>query len=100
MKKIKLIPPDKKQCQAEKPNGVNAFTLGGKFELIRCENEPIFIAKEKRPGKDGRRGSMSLCGSCKKKMEEQMPGVATFTEIKLRKKKTKKKKNIGDVLMF
>lgn len=60
-----LIPPDFNQCQAEKPNGVNFMTLGGKFQLIRCTNKPMYIATENVAGADGQIGSMSLCEECK-----------------------------------
>jgi hypothetical protein len=57
-----LEPPDKKQCQADVPNGTNF----GRVDVlrVRCTTKPIVIVKEKKPGADGRRGSMSLCGAC------------------------------------
>ena len=82
MNKPKLIPPDKKQCQAEKPNGNNFMTFGGVVGLVRCENKPIWIAKEIIPNPlDGLRGSMSLCDDCRKVFEAQMPNRATFKKI-------------------
>lgn len=63
-KKTKLVPPDKKQCQAEKSNGVNFMTLGGRHEMVRCKNSPSAIITETKPGKDGQLGSMSLCQAC------------------------------------
>lgn len=59
-KRIKLIPHDKKQCQAEKPNGNSFMTLGGVPGLSRCKNKPVVIIVEKRKPK----GSMSLCKEC------------------------------------
>lgn len=64
MKAEKLIPPDLKQCQAEKPNGCTFMTLGGRPGMVRCENKPVTIATEVVPGKDGQRGRMSLCSEC------------------------------------
>jgi hypothetical protein len=68
----KLTPPDLERCQAEKSNGVNFMTCGGRHEMIRCENKPTCVAKENKPGKDGRRGSMSLCDPCAKVFVKQM----------------------------
>ncbi len=60
-----LIPADHRQCQAEKPNGYNFMTLGGRPGLERCRNKPVVIAIENQPGPDGLIGSMSLCEECK-----------------------------------
>lgn len=64
VKLSKLIPVDKKQCQAEKPNGYNFMTLGGVPGRVRCTNAPSAIITETELGKDGQRGSMSLCQGC------------------------------------
>lgn len=79
-----LIPPDKERCQAEKPNGYTWATLGGVPGLVRCSNVPLVIATEVEPDfHDKLIGSMSLCGDCMKKMQEQLgPGYCTFEEIK------------------
>jgi hypothetical protein len=71
---LKLIPADRKRCQAEKPNG--PFRMGGPA-FTRCANKPAFIAKEERPGEDGKRGSMSLCPSCYSVFTQQV-GIAGF----------------------
>lgn len=77
-----LTPPDLDCCQAEKPNGHSAFTLGGVPRRVRCTNKPRFIATETTPGDDGLTGRMSLCAPCRKVFEKQMPeGYATFEEI-------------------
>lgn len=62
--KPKLVPVDKKQCQAEKPNGYSFMTLGGVPGRARCTNVPSAIITETKPGKDGQLGSMSLCQAC------------------------------------
>jgi hypothetical protein len=79
-----LTPPDKKRCQAEVPNGHSFMTLGGTpGGRVRCSNIPAFIAKENKPGKDGRKGSMSLCESCSKVFVDTLgPSFATLTPIK------------------
>lgn len=78
-----LIPPDRKRCQAEKPNGANFMTLGGRPELVRCSNKPSVIATETKPGEDGRKGSISLCADCLKVFQRQLPpGFATFEVIR------------------
>lgn len=79
---VTLTPPDKKRCQAEKPNGCNAFTLGGRHKMVRCTAKPQWIAREVKKGSDGRRGSMSLCQDCLVVMEQQMPKHASYEEIK------------------
>jgi len=82
MKKVKLIPPDRKRCQAEKPNGANAFTLGGRPGFVRCDATPTYIATEiKKP-----KGSMSVCDWCAGVLNQQMPGHATLMPIVRRKK--------------
>jgi len=63
-KKVKLTPPDLERCQAEKSNGWNFMTLGGRREMARCDNEPTTIVRELVPGEDGLKGSMSLCTEC------------------------------------
>lgn len=63
-KKVVLIPPDRKQCQAEKPNGNSFMTLCGVPGHVRCTNKPAVILEENKKGKDGQIGSMSLCADC------------------------------------
>lgn len=66
MKKVKLIPPDKKQCQAEILEG--SFMTLGPRRYVRCASKAVYIAKENKPNSDGQRGSMSLCDDCLPKM--------------------------------
>ncbi len=68
----KLTPPDPKQCQAEKPNGHSFMTLGGRPGRERCTSKPVVIAKENKPGSDGKRGSMSLCSGCLAQLRKQL----------------------------
>lgn len=96
----KLIPPDKKRCQAEiivtpgaraavveglESHGqFGAFMLGPQASQrqYRCEYVPVVIAKEKR-AINGQRGSMSLCEMHRIRMIEQCgEDFATFTPIK------------------
>lgn len=84
-KKTKLIPPDLKRCQAEKPNGWTFMTLGGRQEMVKYANKPTVIVKEKKPGDDGQYGSMTLCTDCLLVFMTQMsPSQETyeFEEIK------------------
>lgn len=74
----KLTPPDLKRCQAERSNGVNFMTLGGRREMIRCMAAPVVIVKELQPGADGQHGSMSLCGECWRVAIQQL-GWHTFS---------------------
>lgn len=83
----KLTPPDKKRCQAEYSNGVNFMTLGGRHEMIRCAAKPTVIVTEVKPGKDGLKGSMSLCNACLEQLFEKMgPSYATAKSIKKEKR--------------
>lgn len=72
-----LTPPDRKRCQALVP-GNGPFTMGGKIGdprdgyRVRCENKPVVIAVERKPGPDGLRGSMSLCAECRDAFHRQM----------------------------
>jgi len=61
---MKLTPPDRNRCQAEKPSGHSFMTLGGRPGLQRCFGKPTTIITEAEPGRDGLRGSVSLCDSC------------------------------------
>lgn len=56
-----LEAPDKERCQAEKK--ASFMQMGGPL-MRRCAKRPMLIVKEKKPGPDGRRGSMSLCEEC------------------------------------
>jgi len=79
---MKLIPIDKKRCQAEQHNGANAFTVGGVPAYIRCSQTPVYIATENQPGKDGIIGSMSLCKKCADAMKDILgKDFATFKDI-------------------
>lgn len=73
-----LEPPDEDRCQAEKSNGVNFMTMGGRHEMVRCKAKPIVIIEELQPGKDGLCGSMSLCAECWKVAIKQL-GWHTFS---------------------
>jgi hypothetical protein len=74
-KKLKqgdLTPPDFARCQAEQ-NIYQPFVMGGRVHRTeRCDSKPDFIAIELVPGKDGLRGSMSLCLACAKVMLENV----------------------------
>jgi hypothetical protein len=68
----KLEPVDFDCCQAEKPNGKNFMSFGGQHQMVRCNAKPDFVITERKPGKDGQCGSMSLCIECCKKAFEQL----------------------------
>lgn len=71
-----LIPPDTKRCQT---------IHGGAFRLgppTRCYAKPLYIATERRPGADGRKGSMSLCESCRDALVRDLgPDYCTFRKL-------------------
>ena len=81
----KLIPLDKKRCQAEKKIGDSFMSLGGLMGRIRCKNKPNVIITEKtyREGYK-KRGSMSLCDECLIVAKKQLGD--TFTTRKLNEK--------------
>lgn len=59
-----LTPPDRARCQAEITTH-NPWVMGGPVrQTTRCSNAPTVVIYEKKKGKDGRKGSMSLCDSC------------------------------------
>lgn len=68
----KLSPPDPRQCQALKPNGENFMTFGGGHKMLQCKERPVWLATENHPGKDGMRGSMTLCDTCSETMKAQL----------------------------
>lgn len=85
-KRKPLVPPDRVRCQAEIQEG-GSFMQLGRHAFQRCESVPIVIVREVNPGRDGRRGSMSLCQSCLDAFKQRFPDWAkTFkvTEIKKR----------------
>lgn len=79
MSKVKLDPPDLKQCQSETLEG--SFMTLGPRSYVRCSNKPTHIVKEVVPGEDGRRGSMSLCGECLKVCLDKMGGQISVKPI-------------------
>ena len=60
MKKEKLIPPDLKQCQAEKSNAVTFAAFCESPTLIRCTSKSLVIITEKKKP----HSAMSLCLDC------------------------------------
>lgn len=85
--KTKLIPPDKKRCQAIKlggcrPSAEAMFIIGPRTET-RCSNKPSVIIFENKPASDGQKGSMSLCSECLKVFKAKMPkDFATIKPLK------------------
>jgi hypothetical protein len=80
----KLIPPDKKRCQTEITTALGPFRMGGPSKTIeQCSNAPVVVAKEKKPGPDGKRGSMALCGSCL----DELKKTPQFKQVTLTKVK-------------
>jgi hypothetical protein len=67
----KLTPPDFTRCQAEAVQRT-PFALGGTHKRTRCDSAPTVIAIERKPGSDGRTGSMSLCPDCLEIMKQQL----------------------------
>lgn len=90
-----LVKPDLDRCQAEKP-GNGPFILGGEIGdprngyRVRCRSKPTVIARERQPGEDGRRGSMSLCNDCKRAFIDQLGSDhADFKDIRPKPKRKK-----------
>lgn len=94
---MKLEPPDRKQCQALKPNKTWSFmNLGPAHEdhktgekrggsrqqdkHWRCREKPVCIVQEKESGPDGEKGEMSLCGNCFVALFLQDPTRAVLKE--------------------
>lgn len=86
MARQKFIPVDRRQCQVEeRSQSVSFMTLGPAPPLVRCKDLPTVIAKEKKPGKDGRKGSMSMCTRHQQVFEKDFPNTATFHKIRVRR---------------
>lgn len=63
------------------------MTFGPRPPAEQCKNTPTVVAKENKPGDDGRRGSMALCDECKEELIRRAgKDYASFTPIKRRKK--------------
>lgn len=82
---IDLIPPDPKQCQADKPNGASFMSMGAFPALVRCSNVPSVIITETMPGKDGLIGSMSLCQECLEVAKIRLQNSFQITQIETQK---------------
>lgn len=91
-----LIPPDKERCQALRPNKTwspmafgpatvlaSGEKVGGSRRVDkhwRCNERPAVIVREKEAGKDGERGSMSLCPDCFVQLCLQLGGTFDVVE--------------------
>lgn len=67
-----IEPLDYEQCQAEKPNGVNFMTLGGRFAMVRCKSKPTTILTDAMPAEDGKVGHMTVCDGCLARLKVQV----------------------------
>lgn len=72
VKKIEIEPPDLERCQADIRPSHSFMTLGPRPSYERCIEKPTVVVKEKKPGKDGFKGSMSLCTGCLLQFMTQM----------------------------
>lgn len=79
-----LTPPDLTRCQAMITTH-RPFILGGNpRKTERCDNVPTVIVTENKPGKDGSKGSMSLCESCLDVISEENPKGIKSEKIPLK----------------
>lgn len=68
---VDLIPPDFDRCQAFPDVARHSFmTLGPRPTPVRCDQKPVWLAVEIKPGRDGLHGSMTVCQSCCELMME------------------------------
>jgi len=79
-----LTPPDLERCQALIITRT-PFALGGTHRKRQCDEVPTVVVIEKRPGADGRIGSMSLCPRCLEEMFKKLD-KANFTVAKIKRK--------------
>jgi hypothetical protein len=56
-----LAPVDLARCQAERREG--SFMTFGPRSMVRCDRAPVFVVTERKKGKDGRKGAMSVYAS-------------------------------------
>ena len=75
-----LIPPDVDRCQALKPSGTTAFSMGGVHKLEQCQNKPLLIITETEPVNDNEQGSMSVCLDCYIVFTKQFPSKIVTLE--------------------
>lgn len=48
---------------------------GSPRQVERCSNKPGYLITELKPGKDGRKGSMTLCDFCKREFVKKTGGM-------------------------
>jgi hypothetical protein len=65
---------DHMRCQADIKSAYNPWVMGGDVggKWGRCTEKPTWYVREVKPGKDGRKGAMALCDSCKVICEKQV----------------------------
>lgn len=82
-----LEPPDLELCQGEYTPAYS-FMSFGKPGRRRCASQPVVIAIEAAPGKDGECGAMSLCEECRQALIVKL-GAQGFRFIELPGKDSK-----------
>lgn len=77
-----LEPVDHAECQADVKDAHNPFGIGVPPPRWRkCGKRPTWYARETKAGPDGRKGSMSLCDSCKVECERRLAGAVVFEPL-------------------
>lgn len=80
MTKKSLIPADTSQCQAMVKEG--SFMTLGPRSWDRCTKKPTVVVSEEQPGKDGQKGSMSMCQECFEVFQLTLPQWTDFYSSK------------------
>lgn len=78
-----LEPVDHARCQADIRSAYNPWVMGGDVggKWGRCENKPTWYVREVKPGKDGRKGAMAVCDSCKVECEKQVGDSVSYEPL-------------------
>lgn len=83
IRKPKLEPVDLERCQCEETPAHSFMTFGPKPKTQRCDQKPVWVATENKPGEDGLMGSMSLCEAHRQSLIKKMgTDFATIVKIK------------------
>lgn len=86
IRKPKLEPVDLERCQCEETPAHSFMSFGPRPKPDRCNQKPVWVATENKPGKDGLMGSMSLCEAHRQSLIKKM-GADFATIVKIKKAK-------------
>ena len=81
-KKTELMPPDYSRCQTEITTTASFMQMGGPPKTTeRCKNKPTILMEELVSGKDGQKGSMTVCDDCFKQAQLQSKASVLYSRL-------------------